>query len=57
MNNKDFCYCTNEQCDICKECERFFDNHTFKEGDSVWIARCKGGKDCTMFLKLREWVE
>lgn len=52
--NKDFGYCNNMQCDISKDCKRFWGNSTYKPGETVWISRCKGGKDCPMFEKLKE---
>lgn len=52
--SKDFCYCNNMQCDISKDCKRFWGNSTCKPGETVWMSRCKGGKDCQMFVKLKE---
>lgn len=49
---KDFCYCSNEQCSLAKQCKRYVDNHVFSSGQAIWLSRCNGDKECTMFVKM-----
>jgi hypothetical protein len=49
---KDFCYCSNEQCGLTKQCKRYVDNHVFSPWQSIWLSRYKGGKECAMFVKM-----
>ncbi|MBR1965564.1 MAG: hypothetical protein IKA22_03055 [Lentisphaeria bacterium] len=49
---KDFCYCSNGQCSLAKQCKRYVDNHVFSPGDAIWLSCNKGGKECTMFVKM-----
>lgn len=49
---KDFCYCSNEQCSLAKQCKRHVDNYVFSPWQSIWHSCYKGGKECTMFVKM-----
>jgi hypothetical protein len=55
--SKDFYYCNTGKCPHSKKCERHVRNHYFEPETVIPVMTVEFyGKDCQMFVKLKEVV-